>query len=101
MKEVIKYGMGRRSFLKTAALATLGTMSAPYIMRANGTSKLKIGVIGCGARATAIPRDQSEDIIPCATLMIVSPGLAEKFPNARYYRDFSHMLERRSISMQS
>jgi hypothetical protein len=42
MKEVIKYGMGRRSFLKTAALATLGTMSAPYIMRADGTRNSRL-----------------------------------------------------------
>ncbi|MBO7106912.1 MAG: twin-arginine translocation signal domain-containing protein, partial [Verrucomicrobia bacterium] len=51
MKETYKYGMmGRRDFLKTAALATLGTMSAPYIMRAGGTSKLKVGIIGCGGK---------------------------------------------------
>jgi hypothetical protein len=96
MKEVIKYGMGRRSFLKTAALATLGTMSAPYIMRANGTSKLKIGVIGCGGKgysdAEAV---MSEDIIAlCDADDRQARGLREKLPNARYYKDYRIMLEK-------
>ena len=96
MKEVIKYGMGRRSFLKTAALATLGTMSAPYIMRANGTSKLKIGVIGCGGKGYSDAEGvMSEDIIAlCDADDRQSRGLREKFPNARYYRDFRIMLEK-------
>ena len=96
MKEVIRYGMGRRSFLITAALATLGTMSAPYIMRAGATSKLKIGVIGCGGKGYSDAESvMSEDIIAlCDADDRQSKGLRDKLPKANYYKDFRVMLEK-------
>lgn len=96
MKEVIKYGMGRRSFLKTAALATLGTMAAPSIIRAGGPGKLKIGVIGCGGKGYSDAESvMSEDIIAlCDADDRSSANLRKKCPNARYYKDYRVMLEK-------
>ena len=97
MKETYKYGMmGRRDFLKTAALATLGTMSAPYIMRAGGTSKLKVGIIGCGGKGESDAEAlMGEDIVAlCDADDRRAATIRKKCPNARYYKDYRVMLEK-------
>jgi len=88
--------MGRRSFLKAATVATLGAMSAPYITRAGGTSKLKIGVIGCGGKGRSDADGvMSEDIVAlCDADDRQARSLREACPNARYYKDYRVMLEK-------
>ncbi|MBQ7589201.1 MAG: Gfo/Idh/MocA family oxidoreductase [Verrucomicrobia bacterium] len=88
--------MGRRDFLKTAALATLGTMSAPYIMRAGGTSKLKVGIIGCGGKGESDAEAlMGEDIVAlCDADDRRAATIRKKCPNARYYKDYRVMLEK-------
>ena len=96
MKQTYTYGMGRRSFLKTAALATLGTFSAPYIMRADGPSKLKIAIIGAGGKGKSDADNmKGEDIVAiCDADDRRCAALRKELPNVPYYRDYRVLLEK-------
>jgi len=42
----------RRDFVKTAALASAGSLAAPAWVHAQGSDTLRLGLIGCGGRGT-------------------------------------------------
>ena len=97
MKQKYTYGMGRRSFLKTAALATLGTtLSAPYIMRADGPSKLKVAIIGAGGKGKSDADNmKGEDIVAiCDADDRRCEALRKELPDVPYYRDYRVLLEK-------
>ena len=96
MKKIYRYGMGRRDFLKAAALATVGTMAAPYIGRAGGTDKLKIAVIGAGGKGEVDCHEcMSQDIVAlCDADERRCANLRKEFPNVPFYHDYRILLER-------
>lgn len=97
--------VSRRSFIRTAALATTVFATGPFI-RANqssssGKALLKVGLIGTGGRGVNMIKDLLQLDVEIAALCDVDEARGslggkfaiEKFPKARRYQDYRKMLE--------
>jgi len=74
----------RRDFIKTAGIAAGAAMMPRFSFASvKGSDRIKVGLIGCGARGTAaatnmIQADQNIEIVALADLFEDKPALAEK-----------------------
>jgi predicted dehydrogenase len=91
----------RRNFLKGITATTATGIAMPnLLLRAESTpaaKKLEIGCIGVGGRGFADMMSaswQNEIVAICDVDAGFLAKAAEKFPNARQYRDFREMLEK-------
>ncbi len=100
MKPTIKparTGQSRRQFLQTTALAAGAvTLGFPALVRGqNLNSKLNIAVIGAGGKgASDTDCCNTETIFAlCDVNRNNCAGQLEKYPEAKYYQNFRHMLD--------
>jgi hypothetical protein len=95
----------RRNFLKTATLASGAVIfGVPTLLRAqNLNSKLNIAVIGAGGKgASDADCCSSENIVAlCDVDTVNSAKTVEKFPQAKFYRDFRVMFDEMGKSIDA
>jgi hypothetical protein len=86
----------RRNFLKYTGLAAGALVSAPYLLRAQGTgSKIRVACIGVGGKGgsdTDSAGSMGEIVALCDVDQGRLNGKAQKFPNAKKFKDFRKML---------
>jgi len=104
----MKQSITRRSFMKTAAAASMaGTMIAPRLsMAAPASSKLQhaaIGVAGQGAYDLGqIFSSEKVDVVALCDIDSKNLEIASKrYPGARLYRDWREMLDKESDKIDS
>lgn len=97
--------LNRRHFLKTTSLAT-GALAfgVPTLLRAqNLNSKLNIAAIGCGGKGRSdIECVSGENIVAlCDVDENNARDAREKYPDAKFYRDFRVMLDEMDKSVDA
>lgn len=99
----MSYRASRRQFLSTSALAGIGFWTcgrAAQAKEAGPNEKLNLGIIGVDGRggANLAEVSQTENIVALCDIDANRLGkAAEKFPQAKKYRDFRKMLEQTGI----
>jgi predicted dehydrogenase len=90
-------GISRRRFLRNGTLAGVVTLGFPAIVSSRSpNSKLNIAIIGAGGRGASNTRSvASENIVAlCDVNATALSKAAERFPNARTYKDFRKLYEK-------
>jgi predicted dehydrogenase len=90
----------RRNFIGKVATGLAGTLAASNVLGAN--NRVRIGIIGCGARGSEILRDAvGAPNVECAGAADVYTRRLEEVkqiaPNAKTYLDYRHLLEDKNI----
>ena len=99
MNSVLRPGISRRQFLYYSALAASATGLTGWAKaqprRLSANDKLNIGVVGvAGKGASDTACCASENIIAlCDVDEKAASGPRQKYPNAKFYKDFRQMLE--------
>ncbi|MFD2522114.1 Gfo/Idh/MocA family protein [Emticicia soli] len=100
----------RRSFIKSATLASAGFMIVPRHVLGKGftapSDKLNIAAVGCGGKADVnIRLAYNNGTDNFVALCDVDDRMAKKyraqFPNAPYYRDYRKMLEKEAKNIDA
>src|SRR5207247_9664412 len=93
--------MTRRRFIYTSALATGATIVTGPILagsprKLSANDKLNIGCVGCGGKGSSdIQWCSSENIVAlCDVSENAAAQQRQKFPNAKFYKDYREMLEK-------
>ena len=75
--EIVASGITRRDFMKAASVASLAAVvSGPSVLRAAGSEKIRVGLIGCGGRGTGAAINCVE-----ASSDVVITALGDLFPD--------------------
>ena len=100
--EAKKENKSRRDFLKTTALGAAGFMIVPRHVLGKGyippSDKLNIAAIGAGGKGNSDIRNAYNEganniVALCDVDTKMAAGSREKFPKAKFYKDFRIMLE--------
>jgi len=87
--------LSRRSFFKTASIATAGALVIPNLLRCSPNNRLNIAVIGVGGRGksswTQVPRESIVAMCDVDDRQSVSGFKA--CPKAKRYKDFRVMFD--------
>ncbi len=92
--------LSRRSFLKTASLASAARIAFPHVMRSQGgvspNSKLNVACIGVGGRgAAAVAAMKDENIVAFCDVDDARAAKTYKdFPDVPHFRDYRKLLEK-------
>jgi predicted dehydrogenase len=90
-------GISRRRFLRDGTMAGALTLSFPAIVSSRSpNTKLNIAIIGAGGRGASNTKSvASENIVAlCDVNATALSKAAERFPNARTYKDFRKLYEK-------
>src|SRR5437660_12154225 len=93
-------GINRRQFIYYSSLAA-GALGASPLLRAqtrpvSSNEKLNIGVVGCGGKGSSdIQWCSGENIIAlCDVDERAATGVRQRFPKAKFYKDYREMLDK-------
>jgi predicted dehydrogenase len=97
--------LSRRRFLQSTALAGAASLSAPLLLAANNktpaSERLAVGVIGVAGQGeydwTNIVEGGAEIVAWCDVDERRTGKARERFPHAKFYPDFRHLLDQKGI----
>src|SRR6185295_11594321 len=100
----VSRSISRRKFMQRTAAGVGGTMlAAPFIARAKDANEnVNLGIIGCGGKGAEnlkrVTADNNVNIVALCDVDANTLGkAAEKFTDAKKYRDFRKLLEQKDI----
>lgn len=100
-------GVSRRSFLKTASLASAAGVAFPHVMRSQGgtspNSRLNIACVGVGGRGTAaVGALKGENFVGfCDVDETRAAGTYKNFPDVPRFRDYRRMFDKLEKSIDA
>ena len=99
--------VSRRSFLKTASLASAATLAFPHVMRSqqgvSPNSKLNVACIGVGGRGSAaVGAMKDENLVAFADVDEArAAGTFKQHPNVPRFRDFRQLFDKLGNSIDA